>query len=147
MNPKLSAARQIIRRFSCLVLPPFLALGALTILITQFFEISSRQEVLSLTSFVVLLSFSALAFNWSRVGPDLASPEKLRAIYEAAVDFFIASMLALVSTMFTWLQNSPGTPLMGQILFALHWIFLLASIVLLLVALLALLRVVSHSSD
>lgn len=147
MNHKLSAARRIIRRFSCLVLPPFLALIAVAILVTQFFEISNRQEMLSLTSFVVLLSFSALAFNWSRVGPDLAPPEKLKSIYEAAVDFFVASLLALVSTMFTWLQNAPGNPFLWKIFFVLHWVFLLASIVLLLVALLSLLRVVSHPPD
>ncbi len=145
---KLSATRRFIRRFSCLTLPPVLALLALAILVIQFIEISSRTEVLSLTSFVVLLSFSALAFNWSRVSADLAPPETLREVYETAVDFFVASLLALASATFAWFQSSPGIPLfLWKILFALHWLFLLGSIVLLLVALLALIRVIAKSSN
>ncbi|CAN5615874.1 hypothetical protein BH09VER1_BH09VER1_22210 [soil metagenome] len=146
MTKKLSATRRLIRRLSCLILPPCLAILAVGILSTQFIEISSRTELLSLTSFVVLLSFSALAFNWSRVSPDMVPPETLKEVYEAAIDFFIASLLALVSTMFSWLQSSGIVPLSAKLLFAFHWIFLLASIALLLVAILALLRIVSKSS-
>lgn len=148
MNSNLSAARRLFRRLSCLALPPILILLGLATIGLQFRELSSRSEILSLSSFVVLLSFSALAFNWSRVSSEFVSAKKLHEVYEAAVDFFVASLLALVSAMFTWLQGTPNlAPLLWKALFGLHWLFLLGSIVLLLVALLALLRVVAKSDE
>ena len=133
----------LVRRVAIAVLPPALGFVALVVLVGQFAELGTGREVLSLTSFVVLVSFSALAFNWSRVAPTLVSDADAAVIYRVAVDLFLASLLALVATFFAWSQTFlPGLPVMVQFgLFAVHWAFLLLAVLLFLIALLRLLGI------
>jgi transposase len=100
-------------------------------LAAQFLKIASKNELLSLTSFVVLLSFSALSFNWCRVSPSYSSEKLLNVICSAGVDSFIASLLALVAAFFAWLQtmNLSILPSIGYpLLFVLHFSFILLSL-------------------
>ncbi len=134
--------RQYLRGIALRLLPPFLLLIFLSILAAQFVELGTANELLSLTSFIILISFSALAFNWCRVPTTFTHETLLIVIYQAGMDFFIASLLALVSTFFAWLQMTPLLlPKNFQpILFGLHWIFLLLSLGLFLLAIIKLLE-------
>ncbi len=149
MVSRLSLLRPILRRTSLLVLPPLLVLISLGLLASQFTELATNNEILSLTSFVVLISFSALAFNWCRVSPTLASEDILRGIYQAGIDLFLASLLALVAAFFAWLQTLPKLyfPKINPVLFSLHWIFFLLSILLFLTAVLSLVQAVQSASE
>ena len=111
---------------------------------TQFTELGTATEILSLSSFITLLSFSALAFNWCRVSPSLTPEILLASVYQAGIDLFLASLLALVATFFAWLQiNLPGLPAGFQpIVFFLHWIFLFLSLLLFALSMLQLLATV-----
>jgi len=139
MKPGLSMIRKGALRISHLLLPPILCLVVGSALLMQFLvESASWTEVLPLTSFVVLLTFSALALNWSR-GPIPA--ESATPVHRAGVDLFIASLLALVSAFLAWLPATPqlaGSSLLRPI-FALHWFFLLLAAVIFLAAILDLL--------
>jgi len=141
---RLNPARARIRKVSCLLLGPFLCLTAAVLLVSQFSELDSRNEILSLTSFLVLLSFSALAFNWCRVPTSACSERDLVAVYEVGVDLFLSSMMALLATFFSWLPSgASGIPsTLNPVLFILHLVFLLGALVLFLVAIFALLRVI-----
>ncbi|MEI6323113.1 MAG: hypothetical protein WCP60_08440 [bacterium] len=143
MTTPLPTTRRSLRKIALLLLPPFLLLLFLSILATQFAELGTAKELLSLTSFVILLSFSALAFNWCRVPTSFTPETLLIVIYQAGVDFFIASLLALVSTFFAWLQMSPlpQTKLLQILGFWLHWIFLFLSLGLFVFAALDLVRI------
>jgi hypothetical protein len=94
----------MIRRVTCVLLPPFLILISFSILAIQFKEISTNSEILSLTSFITLISFSALAFNWCRVSSSLTTEDILKLIYQVGIDLFLASLLALASTFFAWVK-------------------------------------------
>jgi quinol-cytochrome oxidoreductase complex cytochrome b subunit len=125
--PRLNPTRVRIRKLTCFLLGPFLCL-------------------LSLTSFLVLLSFSALAFNWCRVSPSACSESDLVAVYEVGVDLFLSSMLALIATFLAWVQlGQGGIPVsLNPVFFALHWFFLLGALVLFLIAVFSLLQVVKR---
>jgi len=144
MTDHLLWSRKLIRRVTCVLLPPFLILISFSILAIQFKEISTRSEILSLTSFITLISFSALAFNWCRVSSSLTSEDILKLVYQVGIDLFLASLLALVSTFFAWVKMTasfiPTT--FYPLLFGLHWLFLLMAILLFLFCMLCLLRAI-----
>ncbi|MDX2226050.1 MAG: hypothetical protein SFY92_02975 [Verrucomicrobiae bacterium] len=60
----LPTLRTLVLRISFTVLPPMLMLVVTVLLLAQFAELSNQTEVLPLSSFVILLSLSALGFNW-----------------------------------------------------------------------------------
>jgi hypothetical protein len=146
MQPHLDKTRSLIRRVTCFILPPFLIITAAILLVTQFTELATQNEILSLTSFLVLLSFSALAFNWCRVSTISCTEADLDAVYEVGVDLFLSSMMALIAAFFVWLQvGASGVFVMlTPIFFTMHWIFLLLSLLLFLVAIFHLLEVVKR---
>ena len=135
---------------SCAVLAVALILISVLLVATQFSEASSKNEMLSLTSFVVILTFSGLAFNWCRVPPNFASEEILKKIYRTGIHLFLSSLLALVALFFTWFQASPemNSPWMSKACLLLHWIFISLAIAFFLIAMLRLLAaIVKESSD
>ncbi len=137
----LSLFRRIIRGAACALLPTALVLVSATILAVQFRELAQQKEILSLSSFVILLSFSALAFNWCRISPTLATEATLRVVYQGGIDLFLASMLALVSAFFAWLQMQASVASWIDVaFFLLHWVFLLLSVLLFLAAAFSLIR-------
>jgi len=139
--------RSLLRRASFLLLPPLLILISLGLLATQFTEVATNKEILTLTTFAVLLSFSALAFNWSRINTAFISEDILKGVYQAGIDLFLASLLALIAASFAWLQSLPKLPwpALKLWLFALHWSFLLLSTLLFLTAILALIQSVKSA--
>jgi hypothetical protein len=144
----MSCERNRLQRFLRLcalwLLPPLLVVIAVAILVAQVTELATQKEVLSLSSFVVLLSFSGLAFNWCRVSAALTPEEIPQAVYQVAIDLFLASLLALAASFFAWLQTMPGALLAALYpgLFGLHLVFLCVALVYFLVSILGLLRVV-----
>lgn len=144
MNQLLPGIQKILRRVTLVVLPPLLVLITLVILATQFAELSTRNEILSLSSFIVIVSFSALAFNWCRVSSEFTSAETLKAIYQTGIDLFLASLLALTASFFAWLQTTPTfiSPGFYGALFAIHFALLFLALLIFLLAILALLKVV-----
>jgi len=135
-------ARSWLRRASYLLLPPILVGLSVLVLVAQFSELGAKGEILPLSSFVVLLSFSALAFNWSRVAPSLASEATLKQIYRIGVDLLLASLLALVATFFAWLGDRAAIPAALYLpIFILHWIFLFICVLLFLLAALSLVKI------
>ena len=127
-----------------LLIPYFFILILLILLGTQFTELGTSNEILSLTSFVTLLTLSSLAFNWSRVSTSFTSEVLLQAIYRSGIDLFVASLLALIATFFAWLLTKPGLIIPFSrtvliVLFCLHWIFLALSLLLFLLSLFQLL--------
>lgn len=139
--------RTLLRRASLFLLPPLLTLISLGLLAAQFTELDTNKEILTLTTFAVLLSFSALAFNWCRVNTTFISEKILKGVYQAGIDLFLASLLALVAASFAWLQSLPKLPwpAVKLGLFALHWSFLLLSTLLFLTAILALIQSVKSA--
>lgn len=140
----LSPLQQSVRRVSLVLIPYCFMLILMILLATQFTELGTSNEILSLTSFATLLTLSALAFNWSRVSPSFTSERLLRQIYGSGIDLFIASLLALIATFFAWLLTKPGVffPFSRAVvilLFCLHWIFLALALLLFLLALFQLL--------
>jgi hypothetical protein len=135
---------------SCAVLAVALILISVLLVATQFSEASSKNEMLSLTSFVVILTFSGLAFNWCRVPPTFASEKILKKIYHTGIHLFISSLLALVASFFIWFQTSQemNSPWMSKTCLLLHWTFISLAIVFFLVPMLRLLAaIVKESSD
>ena len=135
---------------SCAVLAVALILISLLLVVTQFSEASSKNEILSLTSFVVILTFSGLAFNWCRVPPTFASEKILKKIYHIGIHLFISSLLALVASFFIWFQTSQemNSPWMSKTCLLLHWTFISLAIIFFLVPMLRLLAaIVKESSD
>jgi len=135
--------RKFLRGSAFILLPSFLILILISVLVSQFTELGTRNEILSLSSFITLLSFSALAFNWCRISPTLTPEPLLAQVYQCGVDLFLASLLALIATFFAWFQLTPSSlpPATQPILFAIHWIFLTLSLLFFLVSILQLLRV------
>jgi ribose/xylose/arabinose/galactoside ABC-type transport system permease subunit len=144
MTFSLSALRQSLRSIALLLIPYFFMLILVLLLGTQFTELGTSNEILSFSSFITLISMSALAFNWSRVSTSFTSEALLRSIYRSGIDLFLASLLALIATFFAWLLTKPGmlvpfSRTIQIILFVLHWIFLALSLLLFLLALFQLL--------
>ena len=141
-NVTIMPLRSRIRHISLTILPTSLLIVLTAILALQFIEVGRASEILSLSSFVILISFSALALNWCRAPGSLTQENQLREIYHAGIDCFIASILALLSTFFTWIRFTPlfQGSILSLILFLLHWIFLLLAIGLFALSLLQLLR-------
>lgn len=133
----------------CGVIALALILISVLLVATQFSEASSKNEMLSLTSFVVILTFSGLAFNWCRVPPSFASEEILKKIYRTGIHLFLSSLLALVASFFTWFQTSPemNTPWISKTCLLLHWIFISLAIVFFLIAMLRLLAAIVKESS
>jgi uncharacterized membrane protein len=119
------------------------------LMVTQFSETSSKNEMLSLTSFIVILTFSGLAFNWCRVPPSFASEAILQKIYRTGIHLFLSSLLALVASFFTWFQTSQEmtSPWMPKACLLLHWIFISLAIVFFLIAMLRLLAALVRDSS
>jgi hypothetical protein len=99
---------QKLRALVCAIVGVFLIIISLVIILTQFTELSAKNENLSLASFLVILSFSGVAFQWSGVTSGFASPKVLKKIYQTGVDLFLDSLLALIAAFFAWLQSTPG---------------------------------------
>ena len=143
MTSLFAILRKLLRRTTFILLPLFLIVTLVAFLSTQLTELTTRSEILSLSSFITLLTFSAIAFNWCRVSPCLVPESLLSMVYQAGIDLFLGSLLALIATFFAWLQfNSSGlAPLFQPILFALHWLFLCLSLLLFIIAMFHLLHV------
>ncbi len=96
----------------------------------------------------MILSFSGLAFNWCRVSPSLSSEASLRTVFQVGIDLFLASLLALVASFFAWLQTIPTLvpAKFYPILFGLHFLFLLLSLLSFLISILCLLRVIKDEN-
>lgn len=133
-----------LRRITCVLLPSVLILIVLSLLAAQLTELTTKNEILSLSSFIVLLSFSALAFNWCRVSPSFASEKLLQLVYQAGIDLFLASLLALVATFFAWLKTTSSLvpSSLYPVLFVLHWLFIAISAFVFLFAILSILKAV-----
>lgn len=130
----------------CGIIALVLILISILLVATQFTETSSKNEMLSLTSFIFILTFSGLAFNWSRVPPNFASEEILKKIYRTGIHLFLSSLLALVASFFSWFQTSPelNFPWISKLCLLLHWVFLSLAVVFFLVSMLRLLFVISN---
>lgn len=148
--------QQFLRLIACVIVPTFLLLVAAIVLIWQFTEINSRQEILSLTSFLVIMSLSALAFNWSRATHTFTTEKTRRSIYYAGIDLFLASMMALVASCFAWVQSTPAMLYWIDastarqalaIVFWIHWIFLLLAMLMTLAAILSLILAIRRSDQ
>lgn len=158
--------QQTLRRIACVIVPISLFLVAVIVLLWQFSEITSRQEVLSLTSFLVILTLSALSFNWSRATHTFAADEAREQIYRAGIDLFLASLLALIATCFAWMQSNTSIQSIYRFLpfwlqdifrgreqvllyplFWIHWTFLLLALLLTCGALTSLVRSIPRSND
>lgn len=148
-NPFSRLPRLLLVLVSSLIALTLILISALLV-VTQFSETSSKNEMLSLTSFIVILTFSGLAFNWCRVPPSFASEAILQKIYRTGIHLFLSSLLALVASFFTWFQSTPEmtSPWMPKACLLLHWIFISLAIVFFLIAMLRLLAaLVRDSSD
>lgn len=124
-----------------LLVAVFLVVISVVIISTQFTEISINNENLSLASFLVILSFSGVAFQWAGVTSGFASPKVLKKVYQTGVDFFLDSLLALIAAFFAWLQSTPGMlpPWLGTVCMAIHWLFLSLAVAFFLISTLCLL--------
>ena len=58
---------QKLRALVCAIVAVFLVITSLVIIFTQFTEVSAKNENLSLASFLVILTFSGVAFQWAGV--------------------------------------------------------------------------------
>lgn len=153
----LSSFRQMLRIVACVLAPAFLVLLAAVVLVSQFTELATRNELLSLTSFIVILSLSGLAFNWSRVSASFAPEVLLKKIYQAGVDLFLASILAMIATGFAWLQSIQyfKSPVEGPrqvldiypILFWVHWLFLCLALLMTLAAIASIMIAVKQTNE
>jgi hypothetical protein len=144
MNNHPYPLQRLLRRAAIVLLPVPLVIIALSILASQLSEFATRNEILSLSSFIVILSFSGLAFNWCRVSPALTSETSLKTVYHVGIDLFLASLLALVASFFAWLQTIPTfiPTTFYPVLFGLHFLFLCLSLLSFLISVLCLLRVI-----
>jgi hypothetical protein len=82
------------------VVAVFLVVISIVIVATQFTEFSVKNENLSLASFIVILSFSGVAFQWAGVTARFADPKVLKRVYQTGVDLFLDSILALIAAFF-----------------------------------------------
>lgn len=131
------------RRFTVILIPPSLLLIVVLVMAEQFTEIQDRNEILTATVVVALMSMSALSFSWVRCLPDDLLRTYGDVIHGAGIDLFIASLPALISAFLIWIKvPTPIDSIAGTLLiFTLHWIFLLMAMVYSVNALLRLLRV------
>jgi glucose uptake protein GlcU len=144
MPSPISQLQQKLLMMVCGVIALALILISVLLVATQFSEVSSRNEMLSLTSFIVILTFSGIAFNWCRVPPNFASEEILKKVYRTGIHLFLSSLLALVASFFTWFQTTPemNTPWMAKTCLLLHWIFISLAVIFFLISMLRLLVVI-----
>ncbi len=140
----LTTLHKFLQTVSYLLLPPVICLLAAGMVAGQILELGGNQELLPLTSFIVLISLSALAFNWCRVPAAFSSETKLKIIYRAGIDLFMASLLALIAAVFAFLPTIKQFSLTGALRIAalsLHWVFFLLALLLFVAAMLAILGV------
>jgi hypothetical protein len=124
----------------------FLVVISIAIISTQFTEFSTRNENLSLASFLVILSFSGVAFQWSGVTAGFASPKVLKKVYQTGVDLFLDSILALIAAFFAWLQSTPELmpAWLASTCIVIHWVFLSLAVVFFLISMLCLLAAIKE---
>ena len=132
---------QKLRALVCVIVAVFLVIISLVIIFTQFTEASAKNENLSLASFLVILTFSGVAFQWAGVTASFASPKVLKKVYQTGVDLFLDSLLALIAAFFAWLQSTPGmlAPWLGTVCLVIHWLFLSLAVIFFLISTLCLL--------
>jgi hypothetical protein len=137
---------QKLRALVCAIVAVFLVIISLIIIFTQFTEISAKNENLSLASFLVILTFSGVAFQWAGVTAGFASPKVLKKVYQTGVDLFLDSLLALIAAFFAWLQSTPGmlAPWLGTVCLVLHWLFLSLAVIFFLISTLCLLLAIKE---
>jgi len=137
---------QKLRALVCAIVGVFLIIISLVIILTQFTELSAKNENLSLASFLVILSFSGVAFQWAGVTASFASPKVLKKVYQTGVDLFLDSLLALIAAFFAWLQSTPGmlAPWLATTCLVVHWIFLSLAVVFFLISTLCLLQAIKE---
>jgi hypothetical protein len=142
-NP-FSHLHQKLRALVCAIVAVFLVIISLVIILTQFTEVSAKNENLSLASFLVILSFSGVAFQWSGVTAGFASPKVLKKVYQTGVDLFLDSILALIAAFFAWLQSTPELmpPWLASTCIVIHWVFLSLAVVFFLISMLCLLAAI-----
>lgn len=124
----------------------FLVVISIVVISTQFTEFSTKSENLSLASFLVILSFSGVAFQWAGVTAGFASPQVLKKVYQTAVDLFLDSLLALIAAFFAWLQSTPGLlpPWLASTCLITHWVFLSLAVIFFLISTLCLLMAIKE---
>jgi hypothetical protein len=134
-------SKRVLVSVSCMVLAPSLVALAIVSLGIQMMEFGGNQEILPLSSFLLLLSLSALGFNWCRTAPKYSSEGALQTACRSAIELFVASLLALVSAGLAFLQQRfSSTPaVLAQPIFILHMLFLGLALVLFLGAILSML--------
>lgn len=134
--------RRVIRNISIVLIPIGVVILLATVLIAQSTELATRSEILPLSSFAILLTFSSVAFGWSRV-PYLAE-DTLLHIFRAGVDMFVASLLALTAAALGWLSSTPAIASSSAyvVLLGVHWFFLCLCFALFTIAILQLMRAV-----
>lgn len=137
---------QKLRALVCAIAAVFLVIISLVIIFTQFTEVSAKNENLSLASFLVILTFSGVAFQWAGVTAGFASPKVLKKVYQTGVDLFLDSLLALIAAFFAWLQSTPGmlAPWLGTVCLVIHWLFLSLAVVFFLISMLCLLAAIKE---
>ncbi len=137
---------QKLRALVCAIVAVFLVIISLVIILTQFTEISAKNENLSLASFLVILTFSGVAFQWAGVTAGFASPKVLKKVYQTGVDLFLDSLLALIAAFFAWLQSTPGmlAPWLGTVCLVIHWLFLSLAVIFFLISTLCLLLAIKE---
>jgi len=144
-NP-FSHLHQKLRALVCAIVAVFLVIISLVIILTQFTEVSAKNENLSLASFLVILTFSGVAFQWAGVTAGFASPKVLKKVYQTGVDLFLDSLLALIAAFFAWLQSTPGmlAPWLGTVCLVIHWLFLSLAVIFFLISTLCLLLAIKE---
>ena len=137
---------QKLRRLVCAIVGVFLIIISLVIILTQFTELSAKNENLSLASFLVILTFSGVAFQWAGVTAGFASPKVLKKVYQTGVDLFLDSILALIAAFFAWLQSTPELmpPWLASTCIVIHWVFLSLAVVFFLISMLCLLAAIKE---
>jgi hypothetical protein len=144
MAPRRRHLHHWLRALVSVLVAVFFVLISVLIVVSQFSETSSKNEVLSLTSFIVILTFSSVAFNWCRVSPSFSTERVLKKVYQTGIDLLLSSLLALIASFFAWFQSTPepGAPWLSKACLFLHWIFLSLAVVFFLLSILRLLAVI-----
>jgi hypothetical protein len=127
-----TTAGMLLRRLTLLLFPPALLLMFVLAMLLQFVELQDRNEVISTGIVIALFSMSALSFGWNRSLSDLGDRQKLGPrIHYAGEGLFIAALLALVALFFIAIKLPPSmvTPWITNLLFSLHWVFLLLAMI------------------
>jgi hypothetical protein len=124
------------------VLPALLCMLAFALVLAQFSEFVGNKEIIPLTSFLVLLTMSNTAFNWCRVSENFTSHSVLVSIYYCAVALLVASLSAVVSAAFAFVTVTFSfLPNWLVVIFTvLHILLFIFSLIVSLVAFIALLR-------